>query len=358
MDTILVVIDRLTKYAHFIPLAHPFSAKEVALTFIKEVVKLHGFPKSIILDKNKVFTSKFWSKLFQAAGTKLKYSTTFHSQTDGQIKVVNRCLETYLRCFVGGYPKKWLEWLLWAEFWFNTSYNVSAQTTPFQALYGVPAPVLFRGETFPSHVDKVAALTAARDAVLAELKTHLVQAQQRMKQAADRHRRDVEFKSGEWVYLKMQPYRMQTLARRVNEKLSPRYYGLFEMVERIGAVAYRLAMPQGCRLHPVFHVSKLKKAIPPQQQVQTLPPGLAEDGELVMHPSQIVASQTAKDRALEYLVRWLGLSPCEDSWERAATLRATFPEFHLKDKVVVQGESIDKKATINRFGLCYKRKGK
>ncbi|XP_057744668.1 uncharacterized protein LOC130962477 [Arachis stenosperma] len=287
MDTILVVINWLTKYAHFIPLAHPFSAKEVALTFIKEVVKLHGFPKSIISYKNRVFTT---------------------------------------------------------------------QTTPFQALYGVPAPVLFRGETFPSHVDKVAALTAAKDAVLAELKTHLVQAQQRMKQAADRHRRDVEFKPGEWVYLKMQPYRMQTLARRVNEKLSPRYYGLFEMVERIGAVAYMLAMPQGCRLHSVFHVSKLKKAIPPQQQVQTLPPGLVEDGELVMHPSQIVASRTAKDRALEYLVRWVGLSPCEDSWERAATLRATFPEFHLKDEVVVQGESIDKKATTNRFGLLQKER--
>ncbi|XLR06700.1 hypothetical protein S83_034638 [Arachis hypogaea] len=118
--------------------------------------------------------SKFWSELFQAAGTKLKYSTTFHPQTDGQTEVVNRCLETYLRCFVGGYPKKWLEWLPWAEFWFNTSYNASAQTTPFQALYRVPAPILFRGETFPSHVEEVAALTATRDAVLAELKMHLV----------------------------------------------------------------------------------------------------------------------------------------------------------------------------------------
>ncbi|XP_072084684.1 uncharacterized protein [Arachis hypogaea] len=151
---------------------------------------------------------------------------------------------------------------------------------------------------------------------------------------------------------------MRTLARRVNEKLSPRYYGPFEVVERIGAVAYRLAMPQGCRLHPVFHVRKLKKAVPPQQQVQTLPPGLAEDGELVMQPSQIVASRTAEDGALEYLVRWVGLSPCEDSWERAVTLRATFPELHLEDKVVVQGGSIDREApTTNRFGVCYKRRG-
>nr|XP_025664649.1 uncharacterized protein LOC112763110 [Arachis hypogaea] len=268
MDTILVVVDRLTKYAHFIPLANPFSAKEVALAFIREVVKLHRFPKSIISDRDTGFMT---------------------------------------------------------------------QTTPFQALYGVLASVLFRGETFPSHVEEVAALTAARDAVLAELKTHFVQAQRRMKQAADRHQKDVEFKPGEWVYLKMQPYRMRTLVRRVNKKLSPRYYGPFEVVERIGAVTYRLAMLQGCRLHPVFHVSKLKKAIPPQQQVQTLPLGSAKNGKLVMLPSWIVASRTVEDGALEYLVRWVGPSPCEDSWERAATLRATFPEFHLEDKVVVRG---------------------
>ncbi|KAL1352379.1 hypothetical protein AAHE18_06G162500 [Arachis hypogaea] len=116
MDTIFVVVNQLSKYAHFIPLSHPFLAK-VAAVFITEVVKLHEFPKSIVSYQDRVFMSRFWSELFQAAGTKLKYSTTFHPQMDGQTKVVNRCLETYLRCFVGGYPKRWLEW---AKYWFNT----------------------------------------------------------------------------------------------------------------------------------------------------------------------------------------------------------------------------------------------
>jgi hypothetical protein len=159
-DTIMVVVDRLTKYAHFLPVKHPYTAKDIATLFIKEIVRLHGFPSSIVSDRDKVFLSTFWSELFKQAGTKLKYSSAYHPQSDGQTEVVNRCVETYLRCLTGRQPKQWPRWLSWAEYWYNTNYHASLKSTPFEALYGRSPPVLIRGDVNLSAVEEVNKLTA------------------------------------------------------------------------------------------------------------------------------------------------------------------------------------------------------
>jgi len=107
LDTILVVVDKYSKFAHFIPLRHPFTALSVAKAFMSHVYKLHGMPSSIISDRDKVFTNNLWRELFGLAGIQLRMSSAYHPQTDGQMERVNQCMETYLRCFVHACPSKW-----------------------------------------------------------------------------------------------------------------------------------------------------------------------------------------------------------------------------------------------------------
>jgi transposase InsO family protein len=135
-DTILVVVDTFSKYAHFLPLLHPYTALKVAQLFVDSVYKLHGMPSSIVSDRDKIFTSKLWQELFRLSGTALKMSSSYHPQTDGQTERVNQCLETFLRSFVHACPSKWSSWLSLAEFWYNTSFHSSLGSSPSEVMYG------------------------------------------------------------------------------------------------------------------------------------------------------------------------------------------------------------------------------
>jgi hypothetical protein len=102
---ILVIVDRFTKYSHFYPIKHPFTASTIAQVFMDNIVKLHGTPKSIVSDRDEVFTSSFWSELFKLLKTDLKLSSAYHPQSDGQTERVNQYLEMFLRCAVQETPK-------------------------------------------------------------------------------------------------------------------------------------------------------------------------------------------------------------------------------------------------------------
>ncbi|XP_071939847.1 uncharacterized protein [Coffea arabica] len=141
-DTILVVLDRFTKFGHFMMLIHPFTAKNVAQVFLDNIYKLHGLLESIITDRDKVFTSGFWKELFKIVEIELYYSSSYHPQTDGQSKRLNQCVENYLRCMTGELLSQWRKWLSLAEWWYNSTYHSSLDMTPFEALFGYkPTPL-------------------------------------------------------------------------------------------------------------------------------------------------------------------------------------------------------------------------
>jgi hypothetical protein len=140
-NVIVVVVDRLTKYAHFIPAKHPYTTSNIAKLFMDNLVKLHGLPNTIVSDRDTIFVSTFWKHLFKLYKVKLLLSTAYHPQTDGQTKRVNQCLEIYLRCAVQDAPTTWKSWLSLAKLWYNSSYHSSIGCSPFKALYGVEAQI-------------------------------------------------------------------------------------------------------------------------------------------------------------------------------------------------------------------------
>lgn len=271
-----------SKYAHFIGLKHPYDAQSVAEVFVREIIRLHGVPQSVVSDRDKIFLSGFWKEIFKLQGSKLKYSTAYHPQTDGQTKVVNKCLEQYLRCWVSDKPKQWSKWLSWAELAYNTSYHTSLKCSPFWVLYGRDPPLLLRYRPASSNLQSVEQELITRDEIWDEVRMHLLKAQCRMKQQADLKRKEVDFTPGDWVFLKLRPYRQKSLVKGNNPKLLARFYGPYKILERIGKVAYRLELPEGVRIHPIFHVSQLRQALGNCMSAKDIPTQLSEDMVLQM----------------------------------------------------------------------------
>ncbi|XBI43525.1 hypothetical protein VPH35_108289 [Triticum aestivum] len=325
---IMVVVDKLTRYAHFIPLAHPFSALQVATTFMTHVYKLHGLPHAMVSDRDRVFTSRLWKELFCQAGTELRMSSAYHPQTDGTTERVNQCLETYLRCFVHSCPHRWFQWLHLAEFWYNTAPHSALQASPFEVLYGHPPRHFGIIDASVSSPMDLASWHQEREVVTALLRQHLERSRQRMKDQADRKRSERSFSVGDWVFVKLQPYVQVSVAARANHKLSFKFFGPFQVTARIGEVAYRLKMPEGSRIHPVFHVSLLRQALPPDTEAvsalpEPLPPHSPPD-----FPEKVLARRMitrGKAKIPQVLIKWSSQPDALASWEDFFELRSRFP---------------------------------
>jgi hypothetical protein len=274
---IWVICDRLSKYVHFLGLPTHFTAQDLATRFSAEIFRLHGIPKTIVSDRDPLFLSKFWKDLFCLQGTTLKYSTAYHPETDGQTEVVNRTLETYLRCFASDHPKTWFKFLHLAEYWHNTTVHSAIKMTPFEALYGRTPPSIPDYVHNTTTIPDLQAALEHRQLVLATLKENLVKSRWKMEAQANKHRRDVTFQQGDLVLLRLQPYRQQTVSTRTSQKLSKRYFGPFKVLRHIGTLAYELDLPPSSKIHPVFHVSQLReyKGNDPENHFVPIPPALS-----------------------------------------------------------------------------------
>ncbi|XP_057790743.1 uncharacterized protein LOC131007846 [Salvia miltiorrhiza] len=196
-------------------------------------------------------------------------------------------------------------------------------------------------------------LLQQRDGVLRRLKENLRQAQARMKQQANRHRRDLEFQVGDQVLVRLQPYRQTSVRGRQAPKLVQRYYGPFPVTERIGQVAYRLELPQSSRIHPVFHVSKLRRFIPAGTTPICSLPAESFDSRPIRQPLAICGERqvlTPAGPQRQVLVQWQGEPPENSTWEARDDMQRQFPSFNLEDKVGLEGMGNDTRQEPTAIG--------
>lgn len=205
-NVIFVVADRQSKYAHFMALKHPFIVVEVAQTYLDYVFKLHEWPRSIMSDRDSIFLSQFWKGLFSLYGTEFLLSSAYHPETDGKTEVVNRCLETYLRCVTSDRSKDWCKYFPMAEWWYNTHYHTSILKTPNEIVYNQPPPLHLPYLPRESNNEVVDRSMQKREDMLKVLKENLAKAQHRMKIQADKRRSEWEFAMNEWVWFQLKNY--------------------------------------------------------------------------------------------------------------------------------------------------------
>ncbi|GKA53681.1 putative reverse transcriptase domain-containing protein [Tanacetum coccineum] len=272
-DTIWVIMDRLTKAAHFLPMREDYKMDRLARLYLNEIVARHGVPISIISDHDSHFTSRFWQSMQEALGTRLDMSTTYHPQTDGQSEHTIQTLEDMLRACVLDFGGSWDVHLPLVEFSYNNSYHSSIRCVLFEALYGrkCHSPII---------------LKAARD---------------RKKSYADKRKKPLVFSVGDYVLLKVSPWKGVVRFRKKG-KLAPRFIGPFEIIEKISPVAYRLDLSEEMNgVHDTFYVLNLKKCLadPTLQHYSNVTPTpvldeiIALSGEIVIPKASLTRVRTS-----------------------------------------------------------------
>ncbi|GJX86881.1 putative reverse transcriptase domain-containing protein [Tanacetum coccineum] len=333
-DTIWVIVDRLTKSATFMPMRETYPMDKLARMYLKEVVMKHGIPVSIICDCDPRFASNFWKSLQKALGTSLDMSTAYHPQTEGQSEGTIQTLEDMLLACVIDFGNGWVKHFPLVEFSYDNNYHASIKAAPFEALYGrkCRSPVCWA---------EVGQVQLTGPELVQETNERIIQIKQRIQTAHDRKKsyadlkcKPMEFQVGDKVMLKVSPWkRVVHFGKR--GKLNPRYVGPFKVLKKVGAVAYKLELPQELsRVHNTFHVSNLKKCYSDDPLVVPMG-GLQVDDKLhfVEEPIEIMdreVKQLRRSRVPIVKVRWNSRRGPEFTWEREDQFRKKYPHLFTK----------------------------
>ncbi|GKC32865.1 putative reverse transcriptase domain-containing protein [Tanacetum coccineum] len=333
-DTIWVIVDRLTKSAHFLPMRENDPMEKLMKLYMKEVVTRHGVPVSIISDRDGRFTSLFWQALHKALGTRLDMSTAYHPETDGQSERTIQTLEDMLRACVLDFGKNWDRHLPLVEFSYNNSYHTSIKAAPFEALYGrkCRSPVCW-AEVGDAQLTGPAIIHETTEKIV-QIKSRIQAARDRQKSYANIRRKPMVFQVGDKVMLKVSPWKgVVRFGKR--GKLNPRYVGPFKVIERVGTVAYKLELPQQLsRVHNTFHVSNLKKCLSDESLVIPLEELRVDDKlHFVEEPIEVMdreIKQLKRSRIPIIKVRWNSKRGPEFTWEREDQFKQKYPHLFTK----------------------------
>ena len=318
-DAICTVVDKATKMCHFIPCSEQISAKQVAKLYWQFVGRLHGIPSVLISDRDVRFTSKFWKELWRLLGTNLRMGSGFHPESSGQVEIFNQLLEQTLRCTIHqlGETRNWVEVLPTIEFAVNNTPNRTTGYSAFYLNYGYHPlhPLQLVHSPEDTQIEAVVQFTSRMQKDFDVATQHLKRAREQMIHQTDRERRTVEYQEGDDVLLSTRHIRF----RQCPTKLQRRYVGPFKIVQKISRAAYRLQLPDGWTIHPVFHVSLLK---PWRESIWSCPVEEQElDVDLEPEPRYEVERilkwrkvKQGRRTTREFLVTWYGYPLDEAQW--------------------------------------------
>jgi hypothetical protein len=320
-DTIVVMVDKFTKLAHFAPTVITVNAPQLAEIVLTRIVLQHGVPSAIISDRDPRFTSQMWRALWKMLDTSLNMSTAYHPQTDGQTERMNRTLEEMLRAYVNDKGTDWDQHLPLAELAYNTAVQDSTGFTPFSLSYGENPRLPMDHALAEAKVNDnptAADMIQSWNMDMEQARYNMQQAQRRQARYSDQHRRDHQYAVGDQVMLTTQHMKSKV------GKLNPRFVGPYTITRVLSPVNVELDLPASMRIHPVFHVSKLKEyreakatLFPDRQQLDRPDPIIEEDGSEYYKIECILDKRRKKIRnryILQYLVKWVGYDSSEATW--------------------------------------------
>jgi transposase InsO family protein len=324
-ESVMVVVDRLTKYTIFIPLPHGYGARRVAQALVSQVITDHGIPERIISDRDSIFTSHYWEEACNMMHVKRALSTSYHPMTDGQTERMNQVLEQYLRLYVDDDQTNWATLLPQAAFAYNATKQDTTGISPFFANYGhEPRMRIDDGEYLPTE-----AINMSSDiGTLHEELTSLIKfINGRMALRANQRRSaGPDLKEGDKVYL----WARNIKTKRPSKKLDFLKLGPYKIRSVKGPVNYELELPSSMTIHPVFHISLLELADADTPVSEQNP--VADDALDPEYDVEAILDHARVGRQHKYHVKWTGYPHDENTWELFKNLpkvRDLVRQFHL-----------------------------